>query len=112
MIEALRVTITMDLTVIPGVSAPQLLAAAHEITLNSGGRSVHLTTGRRLLEEYNRGLGDVVVLNDHDFACRGLVEEFPDVELYWGAYLGTRSRSWPTGHSAPSPPTCSTCARV
>ncbi|AQP46934.1 precorrin-6A synthase (deacetylating) [Tessaracoccus aquimaris] len=88
-VDALRATMTLDVTVIPGVSAPQVLAAAHEIALNRAGQSVHLTTGRRLLGEYRPDLGDVVVLNDADFTCRALVDEFPDTELYWGAYLGT-----------------------
>ncbi len=88
-VDALREQMSIDVTVIPGVSAPQVLAAAHQIALNREGESVHLTTGRRLLGEYREDLGDVVVLNDPDFTCRGLVEEFPDTELFWGAYLGT-----------------------
>lgn len=88
-VDGLRSRLSLDVTVIPGVSAPQVLAAAHEIALNRGGHSVHLTTGRRLLREYRPDLGDVVVLNDPDLSCRALVDEFPDTELYWGAYLGT-----------------------
>lgn len=25
---------------------------------------------------------------DGHLACRGLVEEYPDLQVYWGAYLG------------------------
>ena len=88
-VDALRERIALEVTVIPGISAPQLLAAAHQIALNRASHSVHLTTGQRLLAEYRVDLGDVVVFNDPDFVCRGLVEEFPDTELYWGAYLGS-----------------------
>lgn len=88
-VDSLRATTPLDVTVVPGVSAPQVLAAAHEITLNRAGQSVHLTTGQRVLHDYEPELGDVVVLNDDDLVCRALVDEFPDVELYWGAYLGT-----------------------
>lgn len=88
-VDSLRSTTALQVTVIPGVSAPQVLAAAHEITLNRAGQSVHLTTGRRVLADYSPDLGDVVVLNDDDLVCKALVDEFPDVELFWGAYLGT-----------------------
>lgn len=88
-VDDLRSVLSLDVTVIPGVSAPQVLAAAHQIALNRDGGSVHLTTGRRLLADYRPELGDVVVLNDAEFTCRALVDEFPDIELFWGAYLGT-----------------------
>lgn len=88
-VDALRTVLSIEVSVIPGVSAPQVLAAAHQIALNRSGQSVHLTTGQRLLQEYRPDLGDVVVLNDRNLACRGLVAEFPDLEVYWGAYLGT-----------------------
>lgn len=87
-VDALRDEMRLDVTVIPGVSALQVLAAAHQIALNTGA-SVHLTTGGRLLAEYSPDLGDVVVMNDPSLSCRGLVAEFPDTEIYWGAYLGT-----------------------
>ncbi len=77
-----------EVRVLPGISAPQLLAARHAIALNRVGTSIHITTGRRLLEEYSPSLGDVVVMLDSHLACRGLVERFPDLWIYWGAYLG------------------------
>lgn len=87
-VDALRGKLSLDVTVIPGVSALQVLAAAHQIALNAGA-SVHITTGARLLAEYAPTLGDVVVMNDPDLACRGLAQEFPETEIFWGAYLGT-----------------------
>jgi precorrin-6A synthase len=89
-----------ELEVVPGISSPQLLAAAHKITLNRIGGSIHVTTGRRLLEEYDPGLGDVVVMLDGDLACSGLVGRWPEVEIYWGAQLGLPSETLVAGRLA------------
>ena len=75
--------------VIAGISAPQLLAARHRIPLNRIGAPIHITTGRRLLDEYDPSLGDVVVMLDGHLACAELAGAYPDLELWWGAYLGT-----------------------
>jgi precorrin-6A synthase len=75
-------------TVIPGISSVQLLAARHRLVLNGVGGSVHLTTGRRLLAEYRRDLGDVVVMLDGTLTCARLLGEHPDLEIFWGAQLG------------------------
>jgi precorrin-6A synthase len=80
--------IELDLTVIPGISSIQLLAAHHKIILNRVGQPIHITTGRRLLDEYSAALGDVIVMLDGDLACGGLVEESGDLMIYWGAQLG------------------------
>lgn len=88
-VDALRERYAVDHDVIAGVSAPQLLAARHRIPLNRIGSSIHITTGRRLVAEYDRALGDVVVMLDGGLACAGLVEAHPDLELFWGAYLGS-----------------------
>ncbi len=75
-------------TVVPGISSVQLLAARHRLVLNGIGGSVHLTTGRRLLAEYRRDLGDVVVMLDGTLTCARLLDEHPDLEIFWGAQLG------------------------
>jgi len=80
--------VDLELTVVPGISSVQLLAARHRIVLNRVGQPVHLTTGRRLVEEYSPMLGDVVVMLDGDLACAGLVDQHPDLTIYWGAQLG------------------------
>ncbi len=77
-----------EVRVIPGISAPQLLAARHAIALNRIGTSIHVTTGRRLVAEYVPDLGDVVVMLDGYLTCRELADRYPDLTLYWGAYLG------------------------
>ncbi|MFM6852003.1 MAG: precorrin-6A synthase (deacetylating), partial [Terrabacter sp.] len=75
--------------VVAGVSPAFVLAARHRITLGRNGAPVHVTTGRRLADEFDVGLGDVVVLLDDHLACSSLVDAFPDLELIWGAYLGS-----------------------
>jgi precorrin-6A synthase len=80
--------IDLEVTVIPGISSIQLLAARHKIILNRVGQPIHITTGRRLLAEYSPALGDVVVMLDGDLACGGLVETLGSLMIYWGAQLG------------------------
>jgi precorrin-6A synthase len=80
--------VDLDLTVIPGISSIQLLAARHKIILNRVGQPIHVTTGRRLLDEYSPALGDVVVMLDGELACGGLVARFGELTIYWGAQLG------------------------
>src|SRR5215217_7980391 len=88
-VEAIRnLGIDLELSVIPGISSIQLLAARHKIILNRVGQPIHVTTGRRLLEEYSPALGNVVVMLDGDLACSGLVDRFGDLAIYWGAQLG------------------------
>ena len=76
-----------DIDVIPGISAMQALAARHQIPLNQVGRSVLVTTGRKLAEGWPHGVEDVVVMLDTHCAF----EEVEDhgTTIYWGAYLGT-----------------------
>jgi precorrin-6A synthase len=84
-LDELRQRIAFDVEVVPGISAPQALAARHGIALNRVGGAVHVTTGRRLAG----GLpaDDVVVMLDGDQAFANIDEE--GLEIYWGAYLGT-----------------------
>ena len=78
----------LSVEVIPGISSIQLLAARHRMVLNTVGGSIHLTTGRRLLAEFDPSLGTVVVLLDADLSCAGLLSRHPDLEIAWGAQLG------------------------
>ncbi len=75
-------------TVIPGISSVQLLAARHRLVLNGVGGSIHVTTGRRLVEEYDPRLGDVVVMLDGTLTCARLLDDHPDLHIFWGAQLG------------------------
>jgi precorrin-6A synthase len=79
--------VAFDYEVIPGISAVQALAARHRIALNRIGRPVHITTGRRLADGLPDDVDDAVVMLDGDCAFKAVDD--PDVDIYWGAYLGT-----------------------
>ena len=73
--------------VIPGISAPQALAAQHQVTLNRVGEAVTITTGRRVGEGEADDLSSaVVMLDNHQVFQRFAMSE---AEIFWGAYLGT-----------------------
>ncbi|HEX5366511.1 MAG TPA: precorrin-6A synthase (deacetylating) [Acidimicrobiales bacterium] len=76
-----------DVTVVPGISAPQLLAARFGIALHAVGAPVHVTTGRRLRQGWPSGVDDVVVVLDG--GCAFTTVEAQGVTIFWGAYLGT-----------------------
>ena len=65
----------------------QVLTARHRITLNTIGRPVEITTGRRLTEGWPAGVDTVVVMLDGEETYRRFADQ--DIDIYWGAYLGT-----------------------
>lgn len=73
--------------VIPGISAPQALAAQHQVTLNRVGEAVTITTGRRVGEGEADGLTSAVVMLDNHQVFRRFARD--EAEIFWGAYLGT-----------------------
>jgi precorrin-6A synthase len=79
--------LALDFQVIPGISSVQVLAAKHRIALNQIGESVLLTTGRKLADGFPNEFGSVVVLLDGAQAFAHLAEA--DLDIFWGAYLGT-----------------------
>lgn len=83
-----RGAIALSYEVIPGISSLTMLAARHKIALNRVSGAVHVTTGRRLREEgLPTHLDDVVVMLDGE--CSFLTIDDRDIDIYWGAYLGT-----------------------
>jgi len=82
-----RETVAFDYEVIPGISAIQALAARHRITLNRIGRSIHITTGRKVAEGLPNNIDDVVVMLDADCSFKAI--DNSDIDIYWGAYIGT-----------------------
>lgn len=87
-VEALCATgFALDYEVIPGISSVQALAAKHRVALNRIGEPVLITTGRKLGEGFPNNVGDVVVMLDGEQAFRNV--DAADVEIFWGAYLGT-----------------------
>jgi precorrin-6A synthase len=82
-----RGTVAFEYEVIPGISAIQALAARHKIALNRIGRSIHITTGRRVVEGLPNNIDDVIVMLDADCSFKAIDD--PDIDIYWGAYIGT-----------------------
>jgi precorrin-6A synthase len=73
--------------VVPGITSVQALAAAHRTILNGVGEGALITTGRRLEQDWQMGADNVLVMLDGSctFACI----DPDDVDIFWGAYLGT-----------------------
>jgi precorrin-6A synthase len=90
-----RSDIEIDYEVIPGISSIQALAARHRLTLNRVAGSIHVTTGRRLAEGLPSDAEDVVVMLDSQLTCASLRHE--DLDIYWGAYLGTADEALISG---------------
>jgi precorrin-6A synthase len=76
-----------EFEVIPGITSIQALAAQHKVPLNQIGRSVEITTGRRLAAGQVSDADSLVVMLDAQDAYHQVVDQ--DTEIYWGAYLGT-----------------------
>ncbi|MGB6309834.1 MAG: precorrin-6A synthase (deacetylating) [Steroidobacteraceae bacterium] len=84
---AARGAVPFDFDIIPGITSIQALAARHRISLNRIGEAIHITTGRRLIEEKVPLGADVLVLLDGQCAFNTLPDD--DIDIFWGAYLGT-----------------------
>ncbi|MGV9339996.1 precorrin-6A synthase (deacetylating) [Streptomyces sp. NPDC003688] len=97
-----RGAVEFSYDVIPGISSVSSLVARHRTGLNRVGRPVQITTGRRLAEGFPDGVDDVVVMLDaHQTFLRYAGE---DMDIYWGAYIGTPDEilvSGPLGEVAP-----------
>ncbi|CAI8931576.1 precorrin-6A synthase (deacetylating) [Pseudomonas sp. IT-P291] len=76
-----------EFEVIPGITSVQALAAQHKVPLNQIGRSVEITTGRRLAAGQVSDADSLVVMLDAQDAYHQVVDQ--DIEIFWGAYLGT-----------------------
>jgi precorrin-6A synthase len=79
--------------VVPGISAPQLLAARHRIVLHEVGRPVHVTTGRRLRKAVAQGQDNIVVMLNRTLD----LDDLEDWTIWWGANLGTESEALASG---------------
>ena len=79
--------VAFEYEVVPGVSSVQALAARHKITLNRIGKSVHITTGRKLSEGLPDTIDDAIVMLDGDCSFKSIDDS--GIDIYWGAYLGT-----------------------
>lgn len=92
-VDRLAETLDLEYDVLPGISAPQLLAARHRIVLHPVGQPVHVTTARRLRDDVATGQTNLVVMLGGHLDLGGL-EEW---RIWWGANLGTESEALVAG---------------
>lgn len=89
----------LDCTVIPGIASPQALAASHRLPLNAIGEAVHITTGRKLMQDgFPAHTGTVLVMLDGEASFRHLTGE--DLDIVWGAYVGMADETLISGRLA------------
>jgi precorrin-6A synthase len=77
----------LEYDVIPGITSVQALAARHRVPIGRIGQGVEITTGRKMLEGFPNTVDSVVVMLDASDAYSRFVDQ--DIDIYWGAYLGT-----------------------
>ena len=83
--------------VVPGISAPQLLAARHGIVLHEVGTPVHMTTERRLREDVASGQTNLVVMLTSGVTALTGLDEW---RIWWGGNLGSPSERLVSGRVA------------
>lgn len=82
-----RAGLNLAVEVIPGVTSPSALTAAHGIVAHEVGEPVLITTGRRLAETPAGADANQIVMLDSHLSFTETAA--PDDEIYWGANLGT-----------------------
>jgi precorrin-6A synthase len=80
-------TCAFEFEVIPGITSVQALAAQHKVPLNTIGRSIEITTGRRLAAGQVSDTDSLVVMLDAEDSYQRVADQ--QTQIYWGAYLGT-----------------------
>ncbi|MET8409489.1 precorrin-6A synthase (deacetylating) [Streptomyces sp. NPDC005195] len=97
-----RGAVAFTYDVVPGISSVSALVARHRTGLNRVAGPVQITTGRRLARGFPEGVDDVVVMLDAHQAFQGYADQ--DIDIYWGAYIGTPDEilvSGPIAEAAP-----------
>ena len=79
-----RGRLDLDVQVLPGISALQVLAARHRLVLHEIGGTVTVTTGRRLQEVVAGGVDNVLVMLNSDLP----IDDLADWHIWWGGNLG------------------------
>ncbi|MCW2753957.1 MAG: hypothetical protein JWQ32_1368 [Marmoricola sp.] len=97
-VEDLAARLRLACDVIPGISAPQLLAARHRIVLHGIGQPILVTTGRRLADAVIAGHDNIVVMLDGRLACLEL--DLDGWWIWWGANLGSDHEALVAGRLA------------
>ncbi|MBL3669211.1 precorrin-6A synthase (deacetylating) [Streptomyces sp. M2CJ-2] len=100
-----RGVVAFEYDVVPGISSVSALVARHRTGLNRVARPVQITTGRRLAEGFPEGVDDVVVMLDAHQTFRQYADQADqEIDIYWGAYIGTPDEilvSGPLAEAAP-----------
>lgn len=89
-VERVGALLPLRITVVPGVSSVQLLAARHRLVLHDVGGPVHVTTGRALFEAVDAGQENLVVMLNRDLAPLA-DPRLTGWRVWWGGNLGTAS---------------------
>ncbi|NEB10555.1 precorrin-6A synthase (deacetylating) [Streptomyces coelicoflavus] len=97
-----RGSVAFAYDVVPGISSVSSLVARHRTGLNRVARPVQITTGRRLAEGFPEDADDVVVMLDAHQTFRQYADQ--DIDIYWGAYLGTPDEILDSGPIAEAAP--------
>ncbi|GHA94054.1 precorrin-6A synthase (deacetylating) [Streptomyces tendae] len=97
-----RGAVAFEYDVVPGISSVSSLVARHRTGLNRVARPVQITTGRRLAEGFPEDTDDVVVMLDAHQTFRRYADQ--DIDIYWGAYLGTPDEILDSGPIAEAAP--------
>lgn len=91
-----RNAVGFEYEVIPGITSIQALTASHRIPLNQLGGSVCVTTARQLTAGLPDDMDSVVVMLDSGCSFKRVADEALDI--FWGAYLGTKDEILVSGH--------------
>jgi len=87
----------LKVTVIPGITSLQGLAAAHGIPINEVGKPFMVTTGRMLRDKgWPEDVETVAVMLDGEQSFQNFAEE--DLHIWWGAYVGMDKETTIAGH--------------
>lgn len=83
---AARLTIPVEVHVVPGITSIQALTAAHAIPLNDLGAAVTITTGRQLADGWPADADTLVIMLDGN--CTFQTLDQAGISIWWGAYVG------------------------
>ncbi|MCB2128258.1 MAG: precorrin-6A synthase (deacetylating) [Rhodobacteraceae bacterium] len=85
--DRLAESLTLSVTVIPGITSLQALTAAHAIPLNKVGAPVTITTGRQLRDSgWPEGADTLAVMLDGECSFQAI--DPGGVTIWWGAFVG------------------------
>ena len=76
----------LDFSIIPGITAVQMLTARHRIPLNRVGERIVITTGRDAETCDPASVDNAVVMLDYNASFQRFRGQ--DMDIYWGGYLG------------------------